>query len=245
MLSAFREETDIESPVDDETREQIKHNLTVLRMSDECIERILNAVERMPCKNHVKGALKFLTAITDEKSRREEYYQISNYIAEFFCTISNLGLFAVGIYFKDFAVLLAASFSAISHAIPLQRLNDLDKIGVLAIFIKAAISYKLFMERPELLAWGAGALVVNVLDTYISRRHLDRIGPSLHVLWHLSAALALYKIDQAQVEVSAAEIQNIVTAAVSGVVPGYLNDAYEAIASRMARLAEKSTCTII
>jgi hypothetical protein len=236
-MTTARNQADVENQLDDDTREQIILNLTTLRVSEESAERIMNAIENMRCKNQIKGALKFLTTITNEKSKREEYYLYSNFIAEFFCTISNLGLFAVGIYFEDFAILLAATFSAISHAIPLQRLNELDKLGVLIIFVKALINYKIFLERPELFAWGAGALAINVLDTFITPRYLEKIGPSLHVIWHLAAALVLFKIEQAQVEVNAAELQAIAIAAASSTVPAYLSAAHEKISTHMEKLA--------
>ena len=174
--------------LDDDARRQIIRNLEFMKMSPANAERIMNAIDRMPGKDHVKGALQFLTKITDVKSKREEYYLHSDYIAEYFCTISNIGLFAVGFYYSDFATLLAGTFSALSHAIPAQRLHDLDIAGVMLIFAKVIANYKTFMERPELLAWGAGALMVNALDMVITRKYLDKVGPSIHVVWHLAAA---------------------------------------------------------
>lgn len=75
----------------DDTHQQIINNLKILQVNDECIELIMNAVDNLPGTDHIKGALKFLTQITDVKSKREDYYQHSNYFAEYFCTISNLG----------------------------------------------------------------------------------------------------------------------------------------------------------
>jgi hypothetical protein len=98
------------APLDNELNQQILDNLKILRVKDACAKRIMNAVENMPGKDHIKGALKFLTQITNTKSKREDYYQYSNHIAEYFCTISNLGLFAVGFYYNDFAVLAGESF---------------------------------------------------------------------------------------------------------------------------------------
>lgn len=231
--------------LDDETRQQLIDHLKVLQVSDDCAERIMNAVERMPGKDPIKGALKFLTKITNEKSKREDYYRHSKFIAEFFCTISNLGLFAVGIYYADFATLIAATFSALSHAVPLQRLNELDKIGVLVIFGKVLANYKLFMERPELLAWGAGALTVNLMDTVITKKYLDKIGPSLHVAWHLAAALALYKIDQASVEVTKAELQSIAGAVMTSTIPSFLDTTHQTITDHMSALSKTSQCMIL
>jgi hypothetical protein len=142
----------------------------------------------------------YLTAKTAEKSKREVYYQHSRFIAEYYCTLSNIGLFAVGIYYRDEATLFAASFSALSHAIPSQRLHDLDMLGVIAIGAKVCLNYRVLLEHPETAVWGAMALAINFLDTNVTRSHLDTVGPWIHVLWHFVAALALYKFNDAQNE---------------------------------------------
>lgn len=228
----------------DDYTDQIIYNLKILRISDECIARIMNAVNNMPGKDHIKGALKFFTEITAEKSRREDYYQYSSYIAEYFCTISNIGLFAVAFYYGDFAALLAATFSALSHAIPLQRLHDLDMLGIFVVFGKAIADYKVIMERPELMAWGVGAMTVNVLDTMITRTHLNKIGPSLHFIWHLSAALALYKLNQAEVEVTTMELASISEAAVLNEIPDFLQTCYATISDYINGISFTSKCVI-
>ena len=226
-------------------KQQIIENLQTLRVSEDCAKRIMDAVENMPGKDHIQGALKFLTQITEKKSKREDYYQYSNYMAEYFCTISNLGLFAVAFYYGDFVTLAAATFSALSHAIPSQRLHDLDMLGVFLIFGKAIANYKTIMERPEVLAWGAGALAINVMDTFITRKYLDKIGPSLHVTWHLAAALALYKFNQAQIEVTNDELQSIAAATQSNTIPSFLNAAYEIISQYVFDFSKNSQCTIV
>lgn len=204
-------------------------NLKTLGISEPCIQRIMNAVEKMPGKDHLKGALKFLTELTDKKSQRENYYQYSNHFAEYFCTISNLGLFAVAFYYKDYATFAAATFSALSHAIPSQRLHDLDMLGVFVIFGKAIANYKMIMQKPDVLAWGLGAFSINVLDTIITRSYLDKIGPSIHVVWHLAAAFALYKFNQAQIEFSKNELQTMQQAIQKQEVPNFLQYAHEKI----------------
>jgi hypothetical protein len=221
----------------------ILNNLKILEVSEPCIRQIIHAVDKMPGKDHVQGALKFLTEITDKKSQRENYYQYSNYLAEYFCTISNLGLFAVAFYYNDYATLAAATFSALSHAIPSQRLHDLDMLGVFIIFGKAIANYKMIMQRPDVLAWGIGAFTMNVLDTIITRSHLDKIGPSIHVTWHLAAAFALYKFNQAQIKFSENELQIIQQAIQEQKVPNFLQYAYEKIDEYMSPV--KNNCVIL
>jgi len=228
-----------------ELEKQIIDNLQLMHMSEEYIQKILQTVEAMPAKEHVLGALKFLTQITDQKSKREAYYIHSNYLAEYFCTLSNIGLFAVGYFYNDFSTLLAATFSALSHAIPSQRLHDLDMMGIFLIFGKAVANYKMIMKRPDVIAWGATALTINVMDTVITRNYLDEIGPGLHVTWHIAAALALYKFNQAQLETTDEEIQNIMTSVTSNTVPNFLTDAYQEVTNYLYDFNCMSACTIL
>lgn len=228
----------------DHKKQQILNNLKALRVNEECAERIMNAVENMPGKDHIEGALIFLTQVADKNGKRENYYRYSNYIAEYFCTISNLGLFAVGCYYGDFALLVAATFSALSHAIPSQRLHDLDILGVFIVFGKVITNCNIFIEKPEVLAWGAGALTINLMDTIITRKYLDKIGPVIHVAWHLAAALALYKLNQAQVDVTNEELQSITSATKLNTIPEFLNTAFEEITKQMSHLFNASRCTI-
>lgn len=223
---------------------EILNNLKTLGINETSIQRIMNAVEKMTGKDHLKGALKFLTEITNKKSQRENYYQYSNYMAEYFCTISNLGLFAVAYYYSDYATLAAATFSALSHAIPSQRLHDLDMLGVFIIFGKAFANYKMLMQRPDVISWGIGALTVNILDTIITRSHLNKIGPSIHVTWHLAAAFALYKFNQAQIEFTENELQNVLQATSNQEVPGFLQASFEHISGYIYNYSSKN-CIIV
>jgi hypothetical protein len=221
----------------------ILNNLKTLGISEPCIQRIMNVVDKIPGKDHVKGALKFLTEITTKKSQRENYYQYSNYFAEYFCTISNLGLFAVAFYYNDYATLAAATFSALSHAIPSQRVHDLDMLGVFIIFGKAIANYKMIMQRPDVLAWGMGAVTINVLDTLITRSHLDKIGPSIHLTWHLAAAFALYKFNQAQIQFSEQELYTVQQAITKQEIPNLLQNTYKKIDEYINPI--KNSCAIL
>lgn len=161
----------------------------------------LETVQNMSSTERLGAAYSFLTERTSKKSIREDYYQYSSFIAEYFCTLSNFGLFGVGFYYRDEATLLAATMSALSHAIPSQRLHDLDMLGVMAIAAKVYTNRQVLLDYPETVAWGAGALSINFLDTNVTRRHLDKVGPWIHVVWHFAAAFALYKFDVAQNEI--------------------------------------------
>lgn len=147
-----------------------------------------------------KSIYSFFTEPTARKSQRENYYQYSNYLAEYWCTLSNLGLLAVGCYYGDFATIAAATFSALSHAIPLQRLHDLDILGVAGVLGKVIANYEVISKRTDVIATGAAALTLNLIDTVVTRKHLDKVGPYLHVAWHIAAAIALGKLNQAQLD---------------------------------------------
>lgn len=185
-------------------RNDIRNNLKTLRVSDHAIQKILNTVDAMPAAEHMLGALKFLTTLTDKKSVCEDYYLHSDYIAEFFCTISNLGFFAVAWYYNDYATLLAGIFSTVSHAIPLKRLNELDKLAAVAVFLKVLSHYDVLATNPAMIVCGALTFAFGALDLYAGRKHKEIFGPVFHVAWHLSAAFALYKFNQAQ-EIAAAD----------------------------------------
>lgn len=161
----------------------------------------LETVKNMSSTERLGAAYNLLTERTAKKSIREDYYQYSSLIAEYFCTLSNFGLFGVGLYYRDEATLFAATMSALSHAIPSQRLHDLDMLGVVAIAAKVCNNYQVLLDDPKTVAWGAGALSINFIDTNITRRHLDKVGPWIHVVWHLAAALALYQFNVAQNEI--------------------------------------------
>ena len=145
----------------------------------------------------------FFSKPTNKTSQREDYYQYSNYLAEYWCTLSNVGLFAVGCYYGDFATLAAATFSALSHAIPSQRLHDLDMLGVVGILGKAVNNYDVILNRSDVIATGTAALAINAIDTVLTRKHRDTIGPWLHVAWHIAAATALGVLNQAQLDMTA------------------------------------------
>jgi len=214
--------------------QKIVEVLNNLHLSDEAYGKILNALNTIKDKESLQGIYNFLNEITASKSVRENYYEHSDFIAEYYCTLSNLGLFAVACYHKDYATLFAATFSALSHAIPSQRLHDLDMAGVLLIFGKVMMNYNVFIERPSTLFWGAGALCVNLLDTLVTRNHLGKVGPVIHVAWHFAAALALYKFNEARLDIIEQKDINDVLGAISGEsTPSYLEESSQQLMDYM------------
>lgn len=123
--------------------------------------------------------------VLDPNSQREDWYKITPYVAEFWCTVSNVGFLIVGCRYHSAELIVAGLASAVSHAIPKQWLNTVDKMGVALVAIKLAVNYRVLLEHPWLLAPIALAGVVNWVDAYRARKH-GETGP--HVVWHLTAA---------------------------------------------------------
>ncbi len=217
------------------TRNVIINNLKKINISEESATRFVDMVERLPGKDNLGTALKYLTYEKSPGSRREKYYQLSNYIAEFFCTISNAGFFAVGLKYGDYSVLTAGLLSALSHTIPFESLQLLDYAGILVVFAKAASEYKTIAAKPTTMAWAGGAIGVNIVDTLVARlskKHYPEdhylntiVTPITHVAWHLSAAFALYELDKAVVDVTKKKFDNT-SAAIDIVFLGLLTCLY-------------------
>ncbi len=152
---------------------------------------------------------------TSLKSVREEHYVHSNYIAEFWCTLSNIGLLYVSCKYCDYTALFATTFSILSHAYPVKILHSFDLIGVAILILKILMNRKFifkwdFVPRRE--SWDSLgpsvfdaveqssinldpydnvfqvffiAMIINIIDTVITRKYLHIIGPSIHVIWRL------------------------------------------------------------
>ncbi|WP_419418728.1 hypothetical protein ACNVED_09210 [Legionella sp. D16C41] len=138
---------------------------------------------------------KRISAPTSLTSRRE--FTSLGPIAEPACTISNIPMLAVAFYYNDPTLMFAATASALSHAILNQGLHDLDMMGVALIGIKAIGNSRLILNNPQLLLVGAFAMAVNLVDTNVTRRYPELVGPWLHVAWHLMAAVAMQQFDSA------------------------------------------------
>lgn len=171
-------------------------NLKCLQVDEKNCSKIIMSIKNWDHNHHLLGALKFLTEIKHVKSRRENFYEVSKFISEFYCTISNLGLFAVAYQYNDVNTLMAALFSALSHAFPLQRFQELDILGVVFVLGNVLANYHVLFENREVIFYGVSAITVNIIDTVISRMNYNKFGPLPHVIWHFLAALALAKFNE-------------------------------------------------
>lgn len=127
----------------------------------------------------------FFDKLTDQKSQREDWYQVTPYVAEFWCTVSNVGFIVVGVHQNSPELVFAGAASIVSHTIPKKWLLTVDKIGVLVALSKFAREYKVVINNPSLLIPIAALGAVNMIDAYLARVK-GKTWP--HVVWHLSAA---------------------------------------------------------
>ncbi len=127
----------------------------------------------------------------------EGHYLHSKYIAEFYCTLTNIGFFIVGCYFQDYATLAVAIFSTISHALPLKGLILLDILVANLVLLKVLSAYTLVIAHPNIIIAGVVTFIFGILDKFVGRKHLHIFGGLFHSIWHLSAAIALFNFNQA------------------------------------------------
>ncbi len=160
-----------------------------------------------------------LSKETSKEDQREPWYIHSLYVAEPFSTVSNLPFFAVAYALKNShplsaaALTFAGSASAVSHAIPYQFLNDIDKGGAMAAF--AAVTYDAnlssALHNPKALLAVTALATVKFADFWAARskqivENSNGILPKkfiikrkpehtlIHVMWHLLAAYAAYVV---------------------------------------------------
>jgi len=55
--------------------------------------------------------------------------------------------------------------------------------------IKAIQNHQLILNNPQLLLVSAFATAVNLIDTGVTPRYPEVVGPWLHVAWHLLTAM--------------------------------------------------------
>ncbi|OJU81722.1 MAG: hypothetical protein BGO10_07485 [Chlamydia sp. 32-24] len=128
---------------------------------------------------------KFFIKLKNSKSQREDWYKVTSYIAEFWCTLSNIGFFYVGLKQRSLEILFAGLASTLSHAVPKQWLATVDKIGVAVVLARFIKDSKTKFSHPFVLMPLVIAGVINLSDTYLARVK-GKTWP--HVVWHLSAA---------------------------------------------------------
>jgi hypothetical protein len=127
----------------------------------------------------------FFGKLTDPASQREDWYQVSPYIAEFWCTLTNIGFLYVGLKHQSPELIFAGIASIASHSIPKQWLLYIDKLGVAVVLSKVLRNYKAVAHNPTLWALATAGVGINALDAYLAR---TKCYTAPHLIWHLSSA---------------------------------------------------------
>jgi hypothetical protein len=205
---------------------EIIRNLTCLKSRyawlDSCLDdSFLNeleiAIEKSSDDAYWPYILSCLTALSREGDAcidkiKSDYPNVKNMV-EALNVVSNLGFFVGGYNRNDFVTLYAGICSLLYHAFPVKPLNILDRSGALAAVLKAIYNFDLFLKYPSLLISGAFALVFGGMDKIQKnyyQEQMDRFGPIFHVLWHISAALFMHKLNQTIDEAPGQERSSVV-----------------------------------
>lgn len=133
-----------------------------------------------------EGKTGYFERLAEQETQREDWYVVTPYISEFWCSVSNLGLIYVGLKHKSPAAAFAGLASFAYHSCPKQWLLHVDRVGVLAAFLSFAKEYKVVKENPRFLAFPVAVLAINGLDVVLGQ-YKGKTWP--HAIWHLSAAL--------------------------------------------------------
>lgn len=123
--------------------------------------------------------------LAESESQRENWYQVTPYISEFWCALSNAGLIYVGLKHKSPELLAAGVASFAYHSCPKQWLLHVDRAAVGLTLIKFVREYEVVKKNPQFLAMPVAVAAINGLDEYLGR-YKGKTWP--HVAWHLSAA---------------------------------------------------------
>ncbi len=148
---------------------------------------------------------------TNKKSQRESWYQVTPYVAEFYCTISNAPLLYVA---HDYlsqqpivatALMCAAMASAASHAAPKEYLNALDKVVVKATVVARVYDCNLYnttaltevMTDSTTFAPALATASLYSVDAALAhckklKNYRSKYQTKTHVLCHLFAAYMAY-----------------------------------------------------
>jgi hypothetical protein len=128
-----------------------------------------------------------LQKLTSPTSQCENWYKVMPYIAEFWCTLSNIPMLAVGAYYRSPELLLAGTASAVSHAVPKNWLNKTDIICAALAASKVIRTYPVLLNHPWLLVPIAITGGLQVIDQFWGRKNGTCVP---HVLWHCAVAVA-------------------------------------------------------
>lgn len=127
----------------------------------------------------------YFEKLTDVNSQRENWYQVTPYVAEFWCTVSNVAFIYSGIVNGSPELVIAGVASTVSHTIPKQWLLQVDKLGVLVVALGALRNHQVLLENQSLIIPLAASVGINLIDAHLARR-TGATWP--HIVWHCASA---------------------------------------------------------
>ena len=135
--------------------------------------------------------------LAPEWMKNEEWFNVTNHIAEFRCTVSMLPLFITGfLWIREQPLcgclcLLAASASSLYHTMPLDFLLRFDQFFATLLILYILFGYPV-IEHPHLMLLYGVTFLIMVVDT-LSRFWNTRWRiPYIHPLWHVMGAVCVY-----------------------------------------------------
>lgn len=122
---------------------------------------------------------------TPEGSQRENWYDVTPYVAEFWCAVTSIPMLSAAIVNQNPCMFLAAFFSIASHTIPRKWVHDLDMIGAALMIIQILRFHMIFVWLPDLFIQFVMLGVLLCLDVMAARAFGFM---HVHLVWHLGVA---------------------------------------------------------
>ena len=152
-----------------------------------------------------------LNSFFPNRIRYEEYNYISRYIKEFFCTLSSIPIFIIGIYYHDFIITLVGLLYILEHITANLILYYLKNISLLSfiinfLFFKRNIVYIKPLLSGTIIFWLIFLYWLDselnwiykyrkstrkTKDSYVSIRTDNNV--FIHIVWILTLSYAFHE----------------------------------------------------
>jgi len=126
----------------------------------------------------------FFGQLTNVNSQRENWYEKTPYVAEFWCTVSNVVIIGAGVLSDSPELVFAGTASAVSHAIPKEWLLKVDKLGAGLVALKVLSEYQAIISDPKLIILPLAAAAIHNADVILARTQGHKWS---HVVWHCAS----------------------------------------------------------
>jgi len=129
------------------------------------------------------------------KRQCENWYTVTPYVSEFWCTISNIPFIIVAMLYNFYPLLIVGLVSFFHHMIPLKCLRDLDVLLARCMILFVIIGYYFIFKENEfdqfllIFYFGLVPLQLIIFDS-LYKENKNRV--FIHVIWHCAAAMFMY-----------------------------------------------------